>query len=483
MKKPLVKNYMCVCLLAALALSAGCDTDSYDDDREQFASVDTDGDGVADAIDAFPSDPSETTDNDGDGVGNNADNCISTANSDQADDDADGYGNACDFVPVAENLNSPRGISCASEGGVYVALSGNGAGDAPSGPSGLPSASSYLGADGRSYLYGLTGSVLHIDAIGTQTTVLDGLPSLAHLANAEPRVWVDAAGAVDVFEQADGSLLTAIGLASDACLTRQGLGVDSAAVMGTVITESGTIVADLAAYECNNNTDQRLGPNGATDYTSNLWRIIQPGPAEPLLVVDSGANAVLQIDDLATGALSVYESGFPNQFQTVPDLGLADIIGVDQTLIGLPPAGAVIPAQPVPTGIAVDPRSGKVFVSELTGIPVAIGSARVYEVPGAVPTYDGYTALTDIAFSPRGDLLALEYTADGLLGVLGLSGASGRLSVLTVDGQQVDFSDRLVLKEPTGVAVCDDSVYVGNEGSVAGHGELLRASFSALLTN
>ena len=116
MKKPLMKNYMCVCLLAALALSAGCDTDNYQDDKEQFASVDSDGDGVADAIDAFPSDSSETTDNDGDGVGNNADNCISTANSDQADDEADGYGNACDFVPVAENLNSPRGISCASEG-------------------------------------------------------------------------------------------------------------------------------------------------------------------------------------------------------------------------------------------------------------------------------------------------------------------------------------------------------------------------------
>jgi len=100
MKKPLVKNYMCVFLLAALALSAGCDTDSYDDDREQFASVDTDGDGVADAIDAFPSDPSETTDNDGDGVGNNADNCISTANSDQADDDADGTAMLVTLCPL-----------------------------------------------------------------------------------------------------------------------------------------------------------------------------------------------------------------------------------------------------------------------------------------------------------------------------------------------------------------------------------------------
>ena len=63
---------MVVCLVAVLALSAGCDTDNYEDDREQFASVDTEGDGEAGAIDAFPGDPSETTDNDGDGRGKKA---------------------------------------------------------------------------------------------------------------------------------------------------------------------------------------------------------------------------------------------------------------------------------------------------------------------------------------------------------------------------------------------------------------------------
>jgi hypothetical protein len=112
-----------------------------------------------------------------------------------------------------------------------------------------------------------------------------------------------------------------------------------------------------------------------------------------------------------------------------------------------------------------------------------VGSARVYEVPGAVPAYEGYTALTDIAFSQWGDLLALEYTSEGLLGVLGLSGPSGRLSMLDVHGEQIDFSDRLVLKEPTGLAVCGDTVYVGNEGSVAGDGTLLRANLRALLSN
>lgn len=472
--------YTALCL-AMLALMAGCN--NYQDDQEYYTYLDSDGDGVIDAVDLFPNDADETLDSDDDGVGDNADNCIRTANADQLDTDSDGFGDACDFVVIAESLNSPRGISCSSEGGVYVALSGNGAGDAPNGPSGLPSASSYLGADGRSYLYGTTGSVLQIDTEGTPTIVLDGLPSLAHLANSDPRVWVDAAGTVDVLEQDDGSLLVAIGLASDACLTRQGLGVDSAALLGTIITESSDVVADFADYECNNNTDQRLGPNGATDFTSNLWRIVKPSETDPLLIVDSGANAVLQIEDIDTGRISPFESGLPDQLQAVPDLNLVSVIGVDQTAIGLPPAGAVIPAQPVPTGIAVHPDSGKVFVSELTGIPIAVGSARVYEVPGAVPAYEGYTALTDIAFSQWGDLLALEYTSEGLLGVLGLSGPSGRLSMLDVHGEQIDFSDRLVLKEPTGLAVCGDTVYVGNEGSVAGDGTLLRANLRALLSN
>lgn len=472
-----------ILLAVFLGYATGCSTDNHSDAVDDFASLDSDGDGVADGVDAFPNDPSESVDNDGDGVGNNADNCLQTANADQSDGDSDGYGDACDFVAVADHLDSPRGLTCSSDGGLYVALSGKGAGDAPDGPSGLPSASSYLGADGRSYLYGLTGSVMHIDQDGNQTVVANELPSLAHLANAEPRVWVDAAGAVDVLEQADGSLLIAIGLASDACLTRDGLGEASAAIMGTVINQQGEVIADLAGYECANNTDQRLGPNGQIDYTSNLWRLLRAGDSGPLLVVDSGANAVIEVDYPGSGDLSTFESGFPDQFQAVPDLGLVDIIGVDQSLIGLPPAGAVIPAQPVPTGIAVDPLSNKIYVSELTGVPVAVGSARVYEIPGAVPAYEGFTALTDIAFSPRGDLLALEYTAEGLLGVLGLSGPSGRLSVLDTSGGSTDFSDRLVLKEPTGVAVCGDTVYVANEGSVAGHGQLLKASLSALLTN
>ena len=51
---------------------------------------DSDGDGVPDSEDAFPVDPEESVDTDGDGVGNNADQ----------DDDGDGYGDQEDQFPL-----------------------------------------------------------------------------------------------------------------------------------------------------------------------------------------------------------------------------------------------------------------------------------------------------------------------------------------------------------------------------------------------
>lgn len=60
--------------------------------------VDTDGDGVADAQDAFPRDASETMDSDGDGVGDNADAFPQDA-SETMDTDGDGVGDNADAFP------------------------------------------------------------------------------------------------------------------------------------------------------------------------------------------------------------------------------------------------------------------------------------------------------------------------------------------------------------------------------------------------
>jgi len=57
---------------------------------------DIDGDGVPNSLDAFPTDPTESSDSDADGVGDVADNCTLVANTDQLDTDSDGQGDACD---------------------------------------------------------------------------------------------------------------------------------------------------------------------------------------------------------------------------------------------------------------------------------------------------------------------------------------------------------------------------------------------------
>ncbi|MDE0173737.1 MAG: hypothetical protein OYH76_04415 [Defluviicoccus sp.] len=68
--------------------------------------TDTDGDGVADAQDAFPNDPSETADSDRDGVGDNADAFPRDA-SETADADGDGVGDNADAFPNDATASVP----------------------------------------------------------------------------------------------------------------------------------------------------------------------------------------------------------------------------------------------------------------------------------------------------------------------------------------------------------------------------------------
>ena len=100
------------------------------------AAVDSDGDGVDDANDAFPNDPNESVDTDGDGVGNNADtdddgdgvadtdDAFPLDSSESTDTDGDGLGNNADTDDDGDGVededdrcpNTPNGIAVNSAG-------------------------------------------------------------------------------------------------------------------------------------------------------------------------------------------------------------------------------------------------------------------------------------------------------------------------------------------------------------------------------
>ena len=82
------------------------DSDDDDDGIEDALDVfpldsaewlDSDQDGVGNNADPFPNDPAEAYDQDDDGIGDNADNCPSAANETQLDTDGDFSGDACDL--------------------------------------------------------------------------------------------------------------------------------------------------------------------------------------------------------------------------------------------------------------------------------------------------------------------------------------------------------------------------------------------------
>ena len=75
----------------AIGLLAACS-----DDATPYAQQDADGDGVKNGADAFPTNASESSDSDIDGIGDNTDNCVNAMNATQADVDGDGVGDACD---------------------------------------------------------------------------------------------------------------------------------------------------------------------------------------------------------------------------------------------------------------------------------------------------------------------------------------------------------------------------------------------------
>ncbi|RUT04219.1 hypothetical protein DSM106972_044470 [Dulcicalothrix desertica PCC 7102] len=203
-------------------------------------------------------------------------------------------------------------------------------------------------------------------------------------------------------------------------------------------------MADLAAYELNNN------PDGGDIITNPYDLLIQGNTA---YVIDAGGNDLLSLN--INGSNFKVDNVFPTSKTK------------NRT------TGEEVSYQAVPT--AVTPGlDGALYVSQLTGNPFPKGQAQIFRIDsdGKKEVYaDGFTNIVDLAFDKSGGLFVLEYDSDGIA-----SGDSkGALVYLPPEGNTclTITSDNLI--SPTGLTIgSDNNIYISNKGFTPGEGEVIR---------
>ncbi|SDL71379.1 ScyD/ScyE family protein [Tessaracoccus oleiagri] len=341
---------------------------------------------------------------------------------------ADSHGADPSVEVVATGLNSPRKLSFAPNGDLYIAESGVAAGES--------------GACGDHPEFGETcvydtGSITLLSRHGEQSRIVEGLPSAVSAS--------DAIGPFDVLVHGR-TLTVAMGMGGSLEF-RDSLGEDGA-LFGTVVdvklmgrSYDVSVRADLLAFEAANDPF-----GGGID--SNPVDLSEDG--RNLVVTDAGANDVL----------AVAKKG-----------GVTDVLAVLDPVLTDPPfpgAPDPFPAQPVPTATVQGP-DGHWYIGQLTGFPFPQGGSTVYRLSdGELEPYaTGLTNVTDLAWD--GDTLyAVQISDTGLLG-----GVMGSLVRIESDGSVSTVVDGLFA--PYGVAIRDGYAYV-TTGSVAPGGTVIKVA-------
>ena len=189
--------------------------------RVHLFDIDSDADGVTDALDAFPTDPTESMDSDGDGVGDNADEFPNVAN-ESVDSDGDGVGDNSDMFPsngdqttdsdgdgYGDNSDGQDGDAYPSDASQWSDTDRDGYGDNPTGttPDGCPSVNGFSNQDRYGCPDSDSDGYSDPDENWTSVQGADALPS-------DGTQWVDGDG--------DGYGDNALGNNPDKCPTKAG---------------------------------------------------------------------------------------------------------------------------------------------------------------------------------------------------------------------------------------------------------------------
>jgi len=229
-----------------------------------------------------------------------------------------------------------------------------------------------------------------------------------------------------------------------------------------------TVIADIGAYQANDPDPDDIDgdPQGSNP---NGLALLQRGAGT--LVADAQNNDLLHVNRL--GKITTVARFKP---EIVPFPALPD------PPPDFPPAGTMLPAEAVPTAVAIGP-DGAWYVSELKGFPFAPGTSRIWRIEpgsqdavcdpehpdtGPCTTYaDGFTSVIDLAFGPDGTLYVVEIAKGGLLAVeLGQGSPVGALYAVKHGERTELLPGELLL--PGGVAVSGNGTLYVTTGTVFG---------------
>jgi hypothetical protein len=362
-----------------------------------------------------------------------------------------------DFNVVMNNLNNPRGLAFGPGGALFVTEAGVGG-----------TGTKVTTGDGSAQSLGFTSSVSRLLG-GVQTRVLTGAPSLAVTVitnpdgTTSPAPGNGASGLQDI-TFVNGQAYGLIGLGGNPAIKGSftlGENANGAQLLGNIVTlaldgtNTITSVANVSAYETSNNP---AGGTQGDDINSNPYGFVAL-PGGGFAVTDAGGNDLLQVT--SGGTVSTLSVLAPRANPLFPTVG-----------------GPVY--QSVPTGIALAP-DGSYYFTELTGFPFLAGAANIYRynpLTGLTTVaYSGFTNLLDLAFAPDGSLYALQLTTTGIAG----PPSPGVLTRIDTNGTRTNISSpNFSLDNPTALAVgSDGAIYVSNQGSSAGVGQVVRITATA----